>query len=58
MLIVLLKEFFRKTALLRRKVEQLAVVETAIELVGQQSGDIVSAASYLATHGYDYLLIH
>ena len=56
LLIVLLEEFLRKTALLGSKVEQFPVVALATEILSQLLGDDMAAASYLATHVYDNLV--
>ena len=55
LLIVLLEEFLRKTALLGSKVQQFPVVAFATEILSQLLGDDMAAASYLATHVYDNL---
>mgnify|MGYP004519969149 FL=1 len=55
LLIVLLEEFLRKTALLGSKVQQFTVVALATEILSQLLGDDMAAASYLATHVYDNL---
>ena len=56
LLIVLLEEFLRKTALLGSQVQQFPVVAFATEILCQLLGDDMAAASYLATHVYDYLI--
>ena len=55
LLIVLLEEFLRKTALLGCKVQQLSVVALATEILRQFLGDDMAAATYLATYVYDNL---
>ena len=55
LLIVLLEEFLRKTALLGSKVQQFPVVALATELLRQSLGDDMAAATYLATYVYDNL---
>lgn len=55
LLIVLLEEFLRKTALLGGKVQQLPVVALATEILRQSLGDDMAAATYLATYVYDNL---
>ena len=55
LLIVLLEEFLRKTALLGGKVQQFPVVALATEILRQFLGDYMAAATYLATYVYDNL---
>ena len=55
LLIVLLEEFLRKTALLGGKIQQFPVVALATEILRQSLGDDMAAATYLATHVYDNL---
>ena len=55
LLIVLLEEFLRKTALLGSKVQQFPVVALATEILRQSLGDDMAAATYLATYVYDNL---
>ena len=55
LLIVLLEEFLRKTALLGGKVQQFPVVALATEILRQFLGDDMAAATYLATYVYDNL---
>ena len=56
LLIVLLEEFLRESTLLGGKIQQLTVVAFATEILRQFLGDDMAAASYLATHVYDYLI--
>jgi len=55
LLIVLLEEFLRKTALLGGKVQQFPVVAFATEILRQFLGNDMAAATNLATHVYDNL---
>ena len=55
LLIVLLEEFLRESALLGGKVQQFPVVALATEILRQSLGDDMAAASYLATYVYDNL---
>ena len=55
LLIVLLEEFLRKTALLGGKVQQFPVVAFATEILRQFLGDDMAAATNLATYVYDNL---
>ena len=55
LLIVLLEEFLRKTALLGSKVQQFPVVALATEILRQFLGDDMAAATNLATYVYDNL---
>ena len=56
LLIVLLEEFLRESALLGGKIQQLTVVTFATEILRQLLGDDMAAATYLATHVYDNLI--
>ena len=56
LLIVLLEEFLRKTALLGGKVQQFPVVALATEILRQLLGDDMAPATNLATHVYDNLI--
>ena len=58
LLIVLLEEFFGETALLGRKIENLTVVELAVELICQQPCDDPATASDLPSDVYDQFLVH
>ena len=56
LLIVLLEEFLRESALLGCKVQQFPVVAFATEILRQSLGDDMAAATYLATYVYDNLI--
>lgn len=55
LLIVLLEEFLRESALLGSKVQQFPVVALATEILRQSLGDDMAAATNLATYVYDNL---